>query len=109
MKSLRWVLTATLIMCGTAIFSSCSETDNPGNGTEDTDFGAAASNYNINDADFTATNWRQQEAIYIWDGTTKITVKNWQNPECYALVNLPWYEGEKQTNLPNAHMGTGTV
>ena len=62
---------------------------------------AAASNYNINDADFTRDNWRNQEAIYIWDGQTRITDKNRKDPESYTLVNLPWYEGEKQTNLPN--------
>lgn len=58
-------------------------------------------NYNINDADFTRDNWRNQEAIYIWDGQTKINDDNRKDPNSYTLVTLPWYEGEKQTNLPN--------
>lgn len=94
-------LVLTMVFCGLGMFTSCSKDDNPESETEYPDVGAAASNYNINDADFTPTTWRQQEAIYIWDGTTKITDKNRKNPESYALVNLPWYEGEKQTNLPN--------
>ena len=57
--------------------------------------------YNINDADFTRDNWRNQEAIYIWDGQTKINDDNRKDPNSYTLVTLPWYEGEKQTNLPN--------
>ena len=113
-KLMQWVLAATrplvltmgpfvltMVFCGLGMFTSCSKDDNPESETEDPDVGAAASNYNINDADFTPTTWCQQEAIYIWDGTTKITDKNRKNPESYALVNLPWYEGEKQTNLPN--------
>ena len=63
--------------------------------------GASAVNYNINDADFTRDNWRNQEAIYIWDGQTRINDKNRKDPDSYMLVNLPWYEGDKQTNLPN--------
>ena len=62
---------------------------------------SAVSNYNINDEDFTRDNWRNQEAIYIWDGQTKINDKNRKDPDSYTLVNLPWYEGEKLTNLPN--------
>ena len=31
-------------------------------------YGASADNYNINDKDITAENWRQTEAIYIYDG-----------------------------------------
>jgi hypothetical protein len=58
-------------------------------------------NYNINDADFTRDNWRNQEAIYIWDGQTKINDDNRKDPNSYTLVTLPWHEGEKQTNLPN--------
>jgi len=49
--------------------------------------GASADNYNINDEDFTPTTWRQQEAIYIYEG--------------YTLVNMPWYDGDVQSNLPN--------
>ena len=50
-------------------------------------------NYNINDADFTRDNWRNQEAIYIWDGQTKINNDNRKDPNSYTLVTLPWYEG----------------
>jgi hypothetical protein len=57
--------------------------------------------YNINDVDFTRDNWRKQEDIYIWDGQTKINDSNRKDPDSYTLISLPWYEGEKQTNLPN--------
>ncbi len=60
--------------------------------------GASADSYNINDADFTAENWRQQEAIYIYDGAGKI--KDERGDDGYNLVNLPWYEGDRLTNLP---------
>lgn len=63
-------------------------------------FGASADNYNINDEDFTSTTWREQEAIYIYDGQGK-DVTDAKGRTGYTLVNLPWYEGEKQTNLPN--------
>lgn len=60
--------------------------------------GAPADTYNINDGEFTADNWRQQDAIYIYDN---------EGPEMdgmgrngYTLVNLPWYDGDKLTNLP---------
>jgi len=55
-------------------------------------FGASAENYNINDADFTQDNWREQEAIYIYDGKgTDITDEKGRTG--YTLVNLPWYKG----------------
>lgn len=62
--------------------------------------GASAVTYNINDEDFTPTTWRDQEAIYIWDGSTNITGQNLKNPDVYTLVNMPWYKGDVQTNLP---------
>ena len=61
--------------------------------------GAAADNYNINDEDFTAENWRKQEAIYIFDGKG-MDATDAKGRTGYTLVNLPWYDGEKQTNLP---------
>ena len=61
--------------------------------------GAAADNYNINDKDITAENWRQTEAIYIYDGVGT-DVKDEKGRTGYTTVNLPWYEGTKQTNLP---------
>ena len=62
-------------------------------------YGAAADNYNINDKDITAENWRQTEAIYIYDGVgTDVTDEKGRTG--YTTVNLPWYEGTKQTNLP---------
>ena len=63
-------------------------------------FGASADNYNINDKDITAQNWRQTEAIYIYDGVGK-DVTDEKGRTGYTTVNLPWYEGTKQTNLPS--------
>ena len=62
-------------------------------------FGASADNYNINDVDFTQETWRDQEAIYIYDGVGN-DVTDEKGRTGYTLVNLPWYEGEKLTNLP---------
>ena len=62
--------------------------------------GASADNYNINDAEITAENWRQQEAIYIYDGVGA-DVKDEKGRTGYTLVNLPWYKGDKLTNLPD--------
>ena len=62
-------------------------------------YGAAAENYNINDKDITAENWRQTEAIYIYDGVGA-DVTDEKGRTGYTTVNLPWYEGTKQTNLP---------
>ncbi len=45
--------------------------------------------YNINDADFTRDNWCNQEAIYIWDGQTKINDDNRKDSNSYTLVTLP--------------------
>lgn len=61
--------------------------------------GAEAENFNINDGDITAENWRQQEAIYIYDGKG-VDVQDSKGRTGYSLVNLPWYEGTKLTNLP---------
>lgn len=62
-------------------------------------FAAPADNYNINDEDFTFDNWRDQEAIYIYDGVGK-DVTDAKGRTGYTLVNLPWYKGDVQTNLP---------
>lgn len=62
--------------------------------------GAEAENFNINDGNITADNWRQQEAIYIYDGKG-MDVQDSKGRTGYSLVNLPWYEGTKLTNLPN--------
>ena len=61
--------------------------------------GASADNYNINDVDFTQSNWRDQEAIYIYDGVG-MDATDAKNRSGYTLVNLPWYEGPKSVNLP---------
>lgn len=61
--------------------------------------GASASNYNINDEDFTPTTWREQEAIYIYDGTGK-DATDAKGRTGYTLVNMPWYDGDVVTNLP---------
>lgn len=62
-------------------------------------FGASADNYNINDKDITAENWRQTEAIYIYDGVGA-DVTDEKGRTGYTTVNLPWYQGDKETNLP---------
>ena len=62
--------------------------------------GASAVYYNINDQDFTADNWRDQEAIYIYDGKST-DYKDEKGRTGYQLVNLPWYEGDKESNLPD--------
>ena len=62
--------------------------------------GASADNYNINDEDFTPENWREQEAIYIYDGQGK-DVTDAKGRTGYTLVNMPWYQGIKLTNLPD--------
>ena len=61
--------------------------------------GASADTYNINDKDITAQNWRQTEAIYIYDGVSK-GIKDENGNEGYANVNLPWYNGAVMSNLP---------
>ena len=55
-------------------------------------FGASADNYNINDKDITAQNWRQTEAIYVYDGVGA-DVTDEKGRTGYTTVNLPWYEG----------------
>ena len=66
---------------------------------EKSTYGAAADDYNINDKDFTPDNWRQQEAIYIYDGVSK-GIKDENGNEGYAKVNMPWYNGTVVSNLP---------
>ena len=61
--------------------------------------GADADTYNINDKDFKVDQWRQQEAIYIYDGVSK-GIKDENGNEGYASVNLPWYNGTVISNLP---------
>lgn len=61
--------------------------------------GASADNYNINDVDFTPTTWREQEAIYIYDGTGQDATDD-KGRTGYTLVNMPWYQGDVLTNLP---------
>ncbi|MBO7553214.1 MAG: hypothetical protein J6T82_04180 [Bacteroidaceae bacterium] len=60
--------------------------------------GAAAEYFNINNEDFTPENWREQEAIYIYDGQGT-DVKDSKGRTGYTLVNLPWYEGDKLVNM----------
>lgn len=62
-------------------------------------FGASAEKYNINDEDFTPATWREQEAIYIYDGVG-VDVTDEKGRKGYTSVNMPWYEGDKLTNLP---------
>jgi len=62
--------------------------------------GAEMVDFNINDGEITAQNWRQTEGIYIYDGKGT-DVKDKEGRTGYTLVALPWYEGTKQTNLPS--------
>ena len=62
-------------------------------------FGASADNYNINDKDITAENWRQLEAIYVYDGVGA-DVTDEKGRTGYTTVNLPWYNGVVMSNLP---------
>ena len=85
-------------------FSACSDeiddtlTEEPQ--TTFTGFGAAADNYNINDGEFTANNWYEQEAIYLYDGIGQDKTDPLGRAG-YTLVNLPWHQGDMQSNLPN--------
>ena len=63
-------------------------------------FGAEMVDFNINDKDITAENWRQTEGIYIYDGVGA-DVTDEKGRTGYTLVALPWYQGDKLTNLPN--------
>ena len=61
--------------------------------------GAMLSSYNPNDEDFTPTTWRQQEAIYLYDGKGPETDS--KGKKGYTLVPLPWTDLPVQTNLPH--------
>lgn len=63
------------------------------------DGGAAMVYDNINDGEFTYKNWRKNEAIYLYDGKGD-DKRDKQKRLGYTLVPLPWYGGDKQTNLP---------
>lgn len=62
-------------------------------------FGAEMEDFNINDKDITAENWRQTEGIYVYDGVGA-DVTDEKGRTGYTLVALPWYQGDKETNLP---------
>ena len=88
----------------TVNFSACTD-DLDNMETEEsqpefTGFGAAADNFNINDGEFTADNWREHEAIYLYDGIGQ-DATDIHGRQGYTLVNLPWHQGDVQTNLPN--------
>ena len=57
--------------------------------------------FNPNDADFTRTNWRNEEGIYLYDGTGEYTITQKGRTSKFSLVPLPWYNGPKDTNLPD--------
>ena len=67
---------------------------------ENSMLGAEMVDFNINDGEITAENWRQTEGIYIYDGKGT-EVKDKEGRTGYTLVALPWYEGTKLVNLPN--------
>ena len=54
--------------------------------------------YNVNDRVFNATNWRQQDAIVLFDAKGK--VKDERGYEGYTIVPLPWAKSRVQSNLP---------
>lgn len=47
-----------------------------------------AEDYNINDKTFTSSNWREQQTIYIYDGSG--SENDAKNRAGYTLINLPW-------------------
>ena len=57
--------------------------------------------FNPNDADFTRTNWRNEEGIYLYDGTGEYALTHGGRTSKFSLVPLPWYNGPKDTNLPD--------
>lgn len=59
------------------------------------------SGFNPNDADFTRTNWRNEEGIYLYDGTGEYSFTDKGRTSKFSLVPLPWYNGTKLTNLPD--------
>ncbi len=63
--------------------------------------GADADTYNINDAKdcFSAKDWREQSAIYLYDGQG--SERDTENRKGYVKVNLPWNTGDVLSNLPN--------
>ena len=70
-------------------------------------FGGAMINpYNPNDEDFTPTTWRQQDAIYIYDGKGPETDS--KGKKGYTLVPMPWSTLPVQTNLPYGFCDTIT-
>lgn len=61
--------------------------------------GAMITPSNPNDEDFTPETWRQQNAIYIYDG--KGPEADSKGKKGYTLVPLPWSNLPVQSNLPN--------
>ena len=61
--------------------------------------GAMLSSYNPNDEDFTPTTWRDQDAIYLYDGKGPETDS--KGKKGYTLVPMPWSNLPVQTNLPH--------
>lgn len=62
-------------------------------------WGAMIAPVNPNDEDFTPETWRQQNAIYIYDGKGPETDS--KGKKGYTLVPLPWSNLPVQSNLPN--------
>ena len=57
--------------------------------------------FNINDQDFNADNWHNQQSIYLNNGKIQINEANQADRNSYLQVNLPWSDGDIQTNLPD--------
>lgn len=99
LKAAACCLVATSMMTG---FTACNDDiyDEPTVDETQLDgmLGASADTYNINDGEFTAENWRQQDAIYIYDNEGQEV--DGMGRDGYTLVNLPWYDGDRLTNLP---------
>ena len=57
--------------------------------------------FNPNDVDFNSQTWREQQAIYLYDGLGEHVKQYGGVSYKFSLVPLPWYSGTKQSNLPN--------
>ena len=89
-------LTLTLEKPSDAMAQTIHDWDEQFNGGATMDDG-----FNPNDADFTFAKWREQQAIYLYDGTGEYTFTHEGRSCKFSKVPLPWYSGTKYTNLPD--------
>ena len=57
--------------------------------------------FNPNDVDFNSQTWREQQAVYLYDGLGEHVKQYGGVSYKFSLVPLPWYSSTKQTNLPD--------